>query len=165
MLDTLRYVRHETDVWFEITTLLIPGVNDADDELDALTRWVVDELGPDVPMHFTAFHPDWRMREHPLTSGRTVRRARTIARRNGVASRLHGQRSRPGGRSDHLHGVRRPPLIARDGYRLTAWHLDDAGRCRSCGAPCAGVFEGGPRATGARAGFPSASTRTHLEKP
>ena len=61
VLDTLRYLKHETDVWFEITTLLIPGENDSDAELDAMTRWVVEELGPDVPMHFTAFHPDYKM--------------------------------------------------------------------------------------------------------
>lgn len=67
ILETLRYVAHETNVWLELTTLLIPGENDSDEELDAMTRWVVSELGPDVPMHFTAFHPDWKMRDTPAT--------------------------------------------------------------------------------------------------
>ena len=70
VLDTLLYLRHETDVWFEITTLLIPGENDSDHELDQLSRWVFDQLGPDVPLHFTAFHPDWKMMDHPPTPRR-----------------------------------------------------------------------------------------------
>ena len=67
MLDTLVYLEHETDVWLEITTLLIPGENDSDEELDAMTRWIADELGPDVPLHFSAFHPDWKMTDRPPT--------------------------------------------------------------------------------------------------
>jgi pyruvate formate lyase activating enzyme len=84
VLDTLKHLRHETDVWFEITNLLIPGLNDSDQELERMTTWVVDELGPDVPMHFTAFHPDYKMRDRPPTPPETLSRARSIALRDGV---------------------------------------------------------------------------------
>jgi pyruvate formate lyase activating enzyme len=84
VLDTLLYLKHETDVWLEITTLLIPGQNDSNAELEALTRWVVEELGPDVPLHFTAFHPDYKMLDVPPTPPATLRRARQIALANGV---------------------------------------------------------------------------------
>ena len=84
MLETLEYLKHETDVWFEMTTLLIPGYNDSDAELDEMTRWVVEHLGPDVPMHFTAFHPDYKMLDVPPTPPATLTRARQIAIDNGV---------------------------------------------------------------------------------
>ena len=101
VLDTLRYLRHETSVWFEITNLVIPEENDGDDEIDAMTRWVVSELGPEVPMHFTAFHPDFRMLDHPPTPPATVARARTIAIANGVryayTGNIHDRRDRAPG--------------------------------------------------------------------
>ena len=79
VLDTLKYLKHETDVWFEITTLLIPGENDSDRELEEMTQWVVENVGPDVPWHFTAFHPDWKMMDKAHTSPETLTRARRIA--------------------------------------------------------------------------------------
>ena len=95
MLETLEYLVHETDVWVEITTLLIPGLNDGDEELDELTRWVGERLGPEVPLHFTAFHPDWKLRDRPRTPAATLTpRARDRARER-AALRLHGQRARP----------------------------------------------------------------------
>ncbi|MGH8615208.1 MAG: AmmeMemoRadiSam system radical SAM enzyme, partial [Gammaproteobacteria bacterium] len=84
VLETLKYLKHQTKVWFELTTLLIPGENDSESELDQMTRWVVTELGPQVPMHFTAFHPDWKMRDKPRTPASTLTRAREIALANGV---------------------------------------------------------------------------------
>src|ERR671917_2105729 len=84
VLDTLEYLRHETDVWFEITTLLIPGLNDSDEEIDRMTTWVVDRIGRDVPLHFTAFHPDYKLRDRPPTPPATLARARSIAIANGV---------------------------------------------------------------------------------
>src|SRR5205823_13462452 len=84
VLDTLTYLKHETNVWFEITNLLIPGVNDSSSEVDEMTRWVVEHLGPDVPMHFTAFHPDFKMMDRPHTPPETLTRARSIAFANGV---------------------------------------------------------------------------------
>jgi len=149
VLDTLVYLKQETSVWFEITNLVIPGLNDRDDEFDAMTRWVVGELGPDVPIHFTAFHPDWRMLDRPHTPPATLARARQIALRNGVRYAYTGNvHDRAGGTTTcHVCGT---PLIVRDGYELLEWHLTAEGRCRCCNAECAGVFVGPPGEWGAR---------------
>ncbi len=147
VLDTLRYLVHETDVWTEITTLLIPGENDSDEELNALTAWVVDELGPEVPVHFSAFHPDWRMCGRPSTPARTLRRARRIALANGLRYAYTGNVHDPEGQTTYCHACGKP-LVGREGYRITSWSLTVEGRCASCGTPCGGVFEGGPGAWG-----------------
>ncbi|UCC71383.1 MAG: AmmeMemoRadiSam system radical SAM enzyme [Gemmatimonadota bacterium] len=149
VLDTLVYLRHETDAWFELTTLLIPGKNDSDAELDEMTRWVVEQLGPDVPMHFTAFHPDWKMTDVPPTPPATLSRAREIALRNGVRYAYTGNVHDLEGGSTICHNCGQT-LIARDWYILEAWHLTDDGRCTKCGTPCAGVFDGPPGDWGAR---------------
>ena len=107
VLDTLVYLRHETDVWFEITTLLIPGHNDGDERSRAEARWIAAELGTDVPLHFTAFHPDYKMLDVPPTPPATLTRAREIARAEGLRLRVHGQRPRPRRRLDLLPGLRR----------------------------------------------------------
>jgi pyruvate formate lyase activating enzyme len=149
VLETLEYVKHETSVWFELTTLLIPGHNDADAELDRMTRWVVDRLGPDVPMHFTAFHPDYRMMDVPPTPPETLTRARRIAVANGVRYAYTGNVHDAAGGSTYCHacGAR---VIERDWYTLGAWRLSDDGRCSGCGTPCAGRFDGPPGTWGAR---------------
>jgi pyruvate formate lyase activating enzyme len=149
VLETLRYLRHETRVWLEITNLLIPGYNDSDSELDAMTRWVVDQLGEDVPMHFTAYHPDWKLRDAPPTPPATLTRARAIARRNGVRYAYTGNVHDSDGGSTRCHGCG-ALLIERDWYRLGQWGLDAAGHCVACGTPCAGVFEPRPGTWGAR---------------
>ncbi len=149
VLDTLVWLKHETDVWFELTTLLIPGENDSDEELDAMTRWVVDELGPDVPMHFTAFHPDWKMRDQPATPPATLTRARGIAMRNGVRYAYTGNVHDSDGGSTYCHGCG-GLLIERDWYRLGAWNLTDDGRCTHCATPLAGRFDGPAGTWGAR---------------
>ncbi len=149
VLDTLRYLRHETSVWFELTTLLIPGWNDGAEEIDALTRWVVEELGPDVPMHFTAFHPDWKLRDRPATSPDSLSRARRIARMNGVHHAYTGNVSDKAGQSTYCHACGQL-LVGRDWYRLSEWGLTADGRCSGCGAPCAGVFDSTPGSWGAR---------------
>jgi pyruvate formate lyase activating enzyme len=95
VLDTLEYLKHETDVWLEITTLLIPGLNDSDEEIDRMTRWVVDRLGRDVPILFTAFHPDYKLRDRPPTPPATLSRAWSIAIANGVRFAYTGKRVRP----------------------------------------------------------------------
>lgn len=149
VLDTLLYLKHETDVWFEITTLLIPGHNDAEPELEALTHWVAEALGPDTPLHFTAFHPDYKMMDTPPTPPAALRRARAIGLRNGLRYVYTGNVHDETGGSTvcHVCGTR---LIGRDWYRLTAWQLTDDGRCRTCGTPCAGIFDGPPGGWGAR---------------
>ena len=149
VLDTLLYLVHETQVWVEITNLLIPGENDDPAEVDAMTRWVVEHLGPDVPMHFTAFHPDWKMLEHPPTPPATVRRARRIALANGVRYAYTGNIHDPEGDTTNCHHCQ-ALLVGRDRYTLTGWRLDDDGRCLECGTPCPGRFDGPPGTWGAR---------------
>ncbi|MCC6714837.1 MAG: AmmeMemoRadiSam system radical SAM enzyme [Gammaproteobacteria bacterium] len=149
VLDTLVYLRRETGVWLEITTLLIPGANDSDAELEALTQWVVSELGVDVPLHFSAFHPDWKMMDTPATPPATLARARAIATNNGVRYCYTGNVHDEAGGSTYCHECG-ALLIGRDWYRMTAWELTADGRCRHCRTPCAGVFESAPGAWGAR---------------
>jgi pyruvate formate lyase activating enzyme len=143
VLDTLKYIKHETGVWLEITTLLIPGENDSDEEIEGLTRWVVENLGPDVPLHFSAFHPDFRMLDKPRTPPETLTRARRIAMKNGVRYAYTGNVYDPEGGSTTCHQCGKC-LIGRDWYLLTEWNLTDGGDCRFCGTRCAGVFAGPP---------------------
>jgi pyruvate formate lyase activating enzyme len=149
VLETIRYLKHETSVWLEITTLLIPGENDSDEELEAASAWVVEQLGPDVPWHFTAFHPDYRMRDKPPTPPATLSRAREIARRHGVRYAYTGNVHDPEGQSTWCHACGQR-LVGRDGYVLSEWNLSPDGRCRACGTPCAGVFEARPGDWGPR---------------
>ena len=139
VLDTLEYLVHETDVWVELTTLLIPGRNDSDAELDAMTRWGVERLGPDVPWHFTAFHPAYRLLDVPPTPPATLARARRIARANGVRHAYTGNVVDPEGQSTYCAGCG-ACVIERDGYRLGAWRLTGDGCCTACGARLPGVF-------------------------
>jgi pyruvate formate lyase activating enzyme len=140
VLDTLEYLA-DTDVWVELTTLLIPGMNDSDDELDAMTKWVVEHLGPDVPMHFTAFHPDYRMLDRGPTPPATLARARRIAMDNGVRYAYTGNVRDLEGGSTRCPGCAEY-VIPRDGYVLGEYRLDDSGHCTACGTAIAGVFEG-----------------------
>ncbi|MGC8668675.1 MAG: AmmeMemoRadiSam system radical SAM enzyme [Chthonomonadales bacterium] len=149
VLDTLVYLKRQTNVWLEITTLLIPGENDSDAEIDAMTQWVVENLGPSVPHHFTAFHPDWKMRNHPPTPVATLRRARAIAMRNGERYAYTGNVHDPEGGTTYCHNCG-AALIRRDGYDILGYHLTDTGECRTCGTPCAGVFQGPPGTWGPR---------------
>ncbi|MEE9300263.1 MAG: AmmeMemoRadiSam system radical SAM enzyme [Alphaproteobacteria bacterium] len=149
VLDTLVYLKRETDVWFEITNLLIPDKNDSVEEITEMTRWVVENLGPDVPMHFTAFHPDWKMRDVPATPASTLMRARTLAMANGVRYVYTGNVHDPEGGSSYCHGCGLR-LIERDWYVLGEWNLDPDGRCTGCGTALPGVFEARPGSWGAR---------------
>ncbi len=149
VLDTLVYLKHETDVWFEITTLLIPGKNDSERELEEMTQWVVQHLGPDVPLHFTAFHPDWKMLDIPPTPSATLTRARDIAMNNGVRYAYTGNVHDADGGSTRCYQCGET-VIGRDWYVLHSWSLTDDGCCEKCGAMCAGVFDGPPGTWGAR---------------
>ena len=149
VLETLKYVKHETDVWLELTTLLIPGENDSDTELDEMTSWVVEELGPDVPMHFTAFHPDFRMLDKPPTPAETLHRARSIALQNGVRYAFTGNVYDPEGQSTYCHACQ-GLLIGRSEYNIDAWNLTDESTCSQCGTRCAGLFESQPGTWGTR---------------
>lgn len=149
VLDTLEHLAHDTDVWLEITTLLIPGSNDSDAEIDAMTRWIVENLGPDVPIHFTAFHPDFKMLDVAPTPPATLRRARAIAKRNGVRHVYTGNVHDPEGGSTFCHACGQL-LIGRDQYVLGSYRVTGEGCCESCGTRVAGVFEGHPGEWGAR---------------
>jgi len=140
VLETLEYIKHETNVWLELTTLLIPGKNDSDKEIDEMSQWVVEKLGPDVPMHFSAFHPDWKMMDVPSTPKETLVRAREIAMKNGVRYAYTGNVHNEAGDSTYCHQCGEK-LIGRDWYVLSDWRLTADGKCASCGTPCAGVFE------------------------
>ncbi len=149
VLDTLEYLANETKVWLEITTLLIPGKNDSSPEIEAMSAWIMDKLGPDVPLHFTAFHPDWKMRDIPSTPPQSLKRARDIAMRNGLHYVYTGNIHDTVGGTTLCHHCGNP-LIVRDWYVLKDWNLDAAGACVHCGTPCAGVFEAEPGRWGAR---------------
>ena len=143
VLDTLCYLKHDTEVWFELTTLLIPGENDNKDEIDKMTRWVVQELDQDVPMHFTAFHPNYKMLDKPGTYPGSLTRAQEIAIANGVRFAYTGNVHDEAGSSTYCCECGNK-IIGRDWYLLTRWELDETGRCLFCGTQCPGVFDGPP---------------------
>ncbi len=149
VLETLEYVHRETQVWLEVTTLLIPGLNDSDAELEALCAWFAAHLGPDVPLHFTAFHPDWKMRDVPPTPVATLLRARAVAQRHGLRYVYTGNVRDPDGGSTWCPGCG-ARLIGRDGYEIGGWGLSASGRCTVCDTACPGVFAAGPGQWGAR---------------
>ena len=147
VLDTLRYLKHETDVWFEITNLVIPNANDSDEELQCMCEWIARELGPDVPIHFSAFHPDFRMTDRPNTPHETLLKAHRIAKSHGIhhvyVGNVHD--------SEHsstfctkCHSM----LIQRDWYEIQSYSVglahtgqSTSGRCQKCGEQLAGRFQ------------------------
>jgi pyruvate formate lyase activating enzyme len=149
VLDTLLFLKHETNVWFEITTLLIPGENDSPLELEQLTRWVVDNLGPDVPLHFTAFHPDWKMRDKSHTRPETLTLARQIGINNGLHYVYTGNVHDAKGASTYCPSCH-ARVIERDWYELGEWAIDSNGCCKHCGTSIAGRFANAPGKWGAR---------------
>jgi pyruvate formate lyase activating enzyme len=149
VLETLEYVCTETDVWVELTTLLIPGWNDSEEELQAMTQWVMEKLGPDVPMHFTAFHPDWKLRDVPSTPSSTLARALDIAQQNGIRFSYTGNVHDKAGGSTYCPSCGRL-LVGRNWYVLSEWNLAPSGACDACGETIPGVFEERPGDWGAR---------------
>lgn len=148
VLDTLLYLKHETSVWFEITTLLIPGENDSAGELEDLCRWVEEALGPDVPIHFTAFHPDFHMLDKSATSVNTLMLAYQIAKNMGLEYVYIGNVYAPQLQSTYCPKCGEL-LISRDGYTLEQWHLN-GNACVHCGHKIPGVFEATPGQWGSR---------------
>ncbi len=149
VLETLEYIKHETDVWLELTTLLIPGENDSEREIEEMTQWVMEHLGPDVPMHFSAFHPDWKMRDKQATPKSSLVLARQIAMKNGIRYAYTGNVHNQEGDTTFCHECGEK-LIVRDWYNITEWNMGENGSCTSCGTSCAGVFENKPGLWGAR---------------
>jgi len=156
ILDTLEWLHRQTFVWLEVTTLLIPGYNDAPEEIDQLCAWFAAHLGREVPLHFTAFHPDYKMLDVPPTPAATLHRARAQGLAAGLAHVYTGNIRDVEGQSTYCAGCG-TMLIGRDGYAITAWGLDDEGRCRSCQHPLAGHFAPRPghREGGRRLVFPT----------
>jgi pyruvate formate lyase activating enzyme len=142
VLDTLKYLHQATSVWFEVTTLLIPGENDSEQELGRAADWFAANLGPDVPWHFTAFHPDYKMLDKPRTPHVTLTKARAIARARGLRYVYTGNVRDPEGRSSWCPGCGRR-LIERDGYEIREWQLK-INRCAHCGFEIAGHFAAQP---------------------
>ena len=148
VLETLKFLRHHTKVWFEITTLLIPGENDSDEELHRAGDWIAENLGPDVPWHFSAFHPDFKMRDKPHTPPATLTRARDIALSKGLHYVYTGNVHDKTGGSTWCPGCGKC-VIERDWYVLGQWNLD-GNRCRSCGHEIPGHFDLRPGTWGAK---------------
>jgi pyruvate formate lyase activating enzyme len=148
VLDTLEYLRG-TDVWFEITTLLIPGHNDSDAEIAAESEWLASHLGSDVPLHFTAFHPDFKMLDVPRTPPATLSRARRIALDHGLRYVYTGNVHDPDGQTTKCPSCD-TSLIVRDWYVIEGYRLSDDGRCTRCGTPIPGRFDGPAGTWGSR---------------
>lgn len=149
VLDTLCWLRRETQVWFEVTTLLIPGQNDSEDEVAKLSDWFMKNLGPEVPLHFTAFHPDFKMTDLLATPASTLKRARRQALAAGLHHVYTGNVHDPTGQSTRCSSCGEV-MIERDGYDLGRWNLDAQGRCRSCGTALAGRFAAKPGQWGSK---------------
>jgi pyruvate formate lyase activating enzyme len=149
VLDTLRYVKHETKAWLEVTTLLIPGHNDSEQEVAQLCAWMLDNLGPLTPLHFTAFHPDFKLLDSPATPPATLLRARRQALATGLRHVYTGNIHDPSGQSTYCAGCG-ARIIERSGYRIDAFELDADARCRQCGQRAEGHFEARPGNFGAQ---------------
>jgi pyruvate formate lyase activating enzyme len=162
VLETLEFLR-DSPVWFEITTLLIPGHNDSDAEIGQECEWLLEHLGPDVPVHFTAFHPDFKMRDVPRTPPATLARARRIALDAGLRYVYTGNVHDPDGQTTQCAGCG-AAVVVRDWYEMLDYRLDGAGRCVACGAAMPGRFDGpagrwGSRRLPVRLGAPTVRGR------
>jgi pyruvate formate lyase activating enzyme len=149
VLDTLAFIRHETQCWLEITTLLIPGLNDSPEELKQLSQWCCRELGADVPIHFTAFHPDFKMRDIGATPASTLILAREIAMGEGLNYVYTGNVHNKEGDTTFCPSCH-ASLIERDWYRIEGYHLTPEGACGECGHAVAGRFAAAAGAFGPR---------------
>jgi AmmeMemoRadiSam system radical SAM enzyme len=142
VLDTLVWLRKETDVWLEITNLIIPRANDEPEDLRRMCDWILSQLGDDIPVHFTAFHPDFRLRDRPHTPLTTLLVAYEIARQAGLKYVYLGNVLDTGHQRTDCPGCG-DVLIGRNQYALTAYQLE-GNRCRSCGATIPGHFDSQP---------------------
>ena len=162
--ETLRYLVHETSVWTEVTTLLIPDANDSETELQSMTDWFAEYLGPNVPLHFSAFHPDWKMKNVPATPLSTLKRAREIALSKGLHYVYTGNVYDPEGDTTYCPGCS-SPVIERDRYELRTWHLDVDSNCRQCGHSISGEFEASPGTWGRHRQVLNLSNHSRREQP
>lgn len=146
VLDTLQHIARAGRTWLEVTTLIIPGENDSEEELDGMTTWIANELGPDVPVHFSAFRPSYRMMHYSPTPARTLSEARRIALRNGLKYVYTGNVHDPEGATTMCPGCGHP-LILREGFSARIVGMSSAGTCSRCGSPVAGVWAAAPPAS------------------
>lgn len=137
VLETLKWLRHETNVWFEITNLIIPTLNDETSELKELCQWVLDNLGDEVPLHFTAFHPDFKLMDKPATPPETLHRARKLAMEMGLKFVYEGNIFSDGG-DTVCPGCKRR-IIRRSWHAILADDVEQ-GKCKHCGTVIPGVF-------------------------
>ncbi|NVJ59865.1 MAG: AmmeMemoRadiSam system radical SAM enzyme [Gammaproteobacteria bacterium] len=138
VLDTILYIHSETNCWLELTTLLIPGHNDSQKEIHLLCEWVAAHLGENVPLHFTAFHPDWKMQDVPPTPASTLSQAREIAKKTGLNYVYTGNVHDTVGSSTYCSNCEKL-LIKRNWYELGEWHIND-GYCEYCNSKVEGRF-------------------------
>ena len=143
VLETLLYLKNETDVWFEITTLLIPGFNDSTQELNLMTQWIYENLGPNIPLHFSAFHPDYKMMDIPSTSSDILKKARQIALNNGLYYVYTGNIHDVEGGSTYCPNYQKR-IIERDWCELIDWKINSEGKCQFCQNVISGQFESIP---------------------
>ena len=149
VLETLEHIKKNTSTWLEITTLLIPGVNDSEHDLRAMTEWIVKTLGPYVPLHLTAFHPDYKMIDHSYMPVEHLKGARKIALHSGLRYVYTGNVSDRHGQTTYCHSCKKD-LIGRIGFEIEEWHLKGKGLCKFCDTPCAGIFDENPGHWGAK---------------
>jgi pyruvate formate lyase activating enzyme len=148
VLDTLRWIKHETDVWLEVTTLLIPGHNDSESEVEQLVQFMAEELGPETPLHFTAYHPDFKL-DAPHTGPETLLRARRQALAGGLRHVYLGNLRLPAGQNTQCTQCG-SDVIKRDVYNITGYELTDTGACRRCGCQLQGHFDAAAGSFGRR---------------
>ncbi|MBF0360169.1 MAG: AmmeMemoRadiSam system radical SAM enzyme [Oligoflexia bacterium] len=146
VLDTLKYIREETNVWLEITNLLIPGVNDRESDIHAMCEWIVSNLGEHIPLHFSAFHPDWHMDDVPATPLKLLLRAKEIALLKGLRYVYLGNVRCKNNSTTICHQCSEV-LIEREGYVVDKkfWkikeNVEGKSVCAKCGEVVAGFFD------------------------
>lgn len=138
ILDTLYWLKHETEIWFEITTLLIPDENDSPEEIQQMCDWILENLGDQVPIHFTAFHPDFKMLDKTRTPTSTLNMARNIALNSGIKYVYVGNIHNLEGQTTYCQNCKEP-LIIRDWHSVIDIKLKD-GKCWKCNTKIAGRF-------------------------
>jgi pyruvate formate lyase activating enzyme len=148
VLDTLRWLVHESSTWVEITNLIIPGANDAPQEIEAMCRWIATELGPDVPIHFSAFHPDFKMADRGPTPSKTLTMAYKLARQAGLRYIYTGNVVDPDHQQTYCPRCGKA-VIRRQGYSITGFDLHD-NQCVYCQTPIPGRFDDQPGNWGAK---------------
>ncbi len=142
VLDTLKWLKTDTDVWFEITNLIIPDANDSPDELQQMCDWILKSVGDEVPVHFSAFHPDFRMRDRGNTPHETLIAARDIALKTGIKYVYVGNVNDAARQSTYCANCKHV-VIQRDWYELGLYALD-GNKCQNCGHAIPGKFDAKP---------------------